>query len=232
MRRGAKLIQPAPLTLTLFGSFARRTAQRSSDVDVAASHDDEAPPGWEHRLEKWHARAGRVTGNPVNVIDLSASELDDTVTGAWLRPALREGIVLAGRPLSRLTEVLRSWGEFAHSSGDLGITRRSWRRRSSSSRRRSRPGPQAAVGGGHARGIRHDRGCRRSRRRPPSGGGSRERCRPEGRRARALSVRRGLSVKSQAEYEPREVPSMKLETPSARRPGGRGRRRGSGRAPR
>jgi hypothetical protein len=45
LRRAAVDIAPAPLSLTLFGSFARGEARRDSDVDVVAVHPSLGSPG-------------------------------------------------------------------------------------------------------------------------------------------------------------------------------------------
>lgn len=132
LRRAADVIDPAPLSLTLFGSFARGAAGRDSDVDVVvvhrshggdgASYDDGSDSGagfgdgsgcgpgsydhgdrWSDSVGRWVELATAVTGNPVNLIDLADDELR---TGRkqpeWLREAAKQGVTLAGRPLAEL----------------------------------------------------------------------------------------------------------------------------------
>lgn len=107
LRAAASDITPAPASLVLFGSFARREADAASDIDVLAvrpagvADDDDA---WLATLGRWAAHARAVTGNPVNVIDRSVDDLPrllrrrDTV---W-REILRDGTWVAGKRLDAL----------------------------------------------------------------------------------------------------------------------------------
>jgi predicted nucleotidyltransferase len=112
LRRAAAGIEPVPLSLTVFGSFARGEARRDSDVDVVAVHPSFATDGdddrWYDSVGRWVDEATAITGNPVNLIDLGANEL---LTGRkvaeWMAEALKEGVTLAGRPLSELSGVDR-----------------------------------------------------------------------------------------------------------------------------
>lgn len=117
MRASAEAIRPAPLSLVVFGSFAQGAARAGSDVDVLAVHadgvDEECDPAtwarWVQSLGTWVDTAGRIAGNPVNVIDLDRGEL--RLGGergrleqepAWLDSAARVGVVLVGRPIEEL----------------------------------------------------------------------------------------------------------------------------------
>lgn len=118
MRLSAEAIRPAPLSLIVFGSFARGAAQTGSDVDVLAVHgddvDEESDPAtsarWVQTLGEWVDAAGRIAGNPVNVIDLDLDDLHHSAgerrravqEPAWLASAAREGVVLVGRPVGEL----------------------------------------------------------------------------------------------------------------------------------
>lgn len=132
MRAAAGSIRPVPLSLTLFGSFARGVAEASSDVDVVAvhssdvneDHDSEQAARWVGTLGTWSDTVGRITGNPVNLIDLALDEVrhgpvrtrvgsakgrvgDDSrwesvKLPAWRKAASREGIVLVGSSLDEL----------------------------------------------------------------------------------------------------------------------------------
>ncbi len=113
LRRAADVISPAPLNLTLFGSFARGEARRESDVDVVAVHrshgGDNDGDRWSDSVGRWVERAAAVTGNPVNLIDLGDDELR---TGRkppeWLGEAAKQGVTLAGRPLAELLATART----------------------------------------------------------------------------------------------------------------------------
>lgn len=133
MREAARIIYPAPLSLTVFGSFARGTAQAGSDVDVLAVHandldDAESEKGrvWVETLGQWSDLAGRITGNPVSLIDLAVDDLrreplrvpvrtgtaksrlaeevrrEAVQQPAWRLAASREGIVLVGNTIAEL----------------------------------------------------------------------------------------------------------------------------------
>ncbi|HET8984931.1 MAG TPA: nucleotidyltransferase domain-containing protein, partial [Trueperaceae bacterium] len=65
------------VSVIVFGSFARREADADSDVDVvvvrpaAVDEDDDA---WSTSLEAWRREVGRLTGNPVEVLEVNAHE--------------------------------------------------------------------------------------------------------------------------------------------------------------
>lgn len=108
MRHAAEAIRPAPFSLTLFGSFARGSAGRDSDVDVVAVIPGSTGPElerWEDSLGQWVNSATSITGNPVNLIEVGIDELrlPSRRPPAWLREASSQGIVLAGKPLGELT---------------------------------------------------------------------------------------------------------------------------------
>jgi predicted nucleotidyltransferase len=105
LRQEAEFIKPAPINLTLFGSFARSQARRGSDVDVVVvrPEPEDSPDHlvWMESMAKWVEAATRITGNPLHLIELDADELRGTLS-PWLREVEREGMVLAGYPLRRL----------------------------------------------------------------------------------------------------------------------------------
>ncbi len=107
LRQWAASLTPAPVSMVVFGSFARGEAGADSDVDVVVirphrvSDDDDS---WAAALEQWQRRVERLTGNPVNIVEIGQSEV-----GALLRSGrplwaevLRDGLVLTGRPLDDL----------------------------------------------------------------------------------------------------------------------------------
>jgi predicted nucleotidyltransferase len=107
MREAARAIRPSPLSLTIFGSFARGTAGRDSDVDVVAVGADSALPdigAWEDSLGWWVDAATAITGNPINLIIIDVDELAPAAgpSPIWLQEASEHGIVLAGQPLRGL----------------------------------------------------------------------------------------------------------------------------------
>jgi predicted nucleotidyltransferase len=107
LRRAAAGIAPAPLSFTVFGSFARGEARRDSDVDVVAVHPSLETDGednrWYDSVGHWVDEATAITGNPVNLIDLGGDELATGRKAAeWVEGAVKEGVTLAGRPLAEL----------------------------------------------------------------------------------------------------------------------------------
>lgn len=106
----ALAIRPAPVSLMVFGSFARGEADAESDLDVLAvrprglaREDDE----WTDSLWSWTTSATRAVGNPVNVMEAAEEE----ISGLLRRPGptvwteiVRDGIVLVGSRLERLAD--------------------------------------------------------------------------------------------------------------------------------
>jgi predicted nucleotidyltransferase len=95
---------PAPVSVVIFGSFARGEAGAASDLDVlmvrprAVDHDDES---WGLAVDSWRQRARRLTGNPVEVLEVGEAEVGDLLQSG--RPLwadiLRDGVLIAGRAL-------------------------------------------------------------------------------------------------------------------------------------
>lgn len=102
-------LKPCPVSVVLFGSFARRDGDSESDVDVLVVRPDALDPddaSWgevrtdiARRLERW-------TGNPCQVIDLSVSEiLNADARSESLVTSLRaEGITVFGTALTTLLD--------------------------------------------------------------------------------------------------------------------------------
>lgn len=113
MRQVAEALRPAPISLTLFGTFARGTARRDSDVDVVAVIADSPGPDsdlWEESSARWVQKATAIAGNPVNLIEVRVDELAPSSgrDPAWLKEASEQGIVLAGKPLGELISTGKS----------------------------------------------------------------------------------------------------------------------------
>ena len=112
LRQEATWITPTPLSLIVFGSFARGEARRDSDVDVVAVRDPATVAGrveddlWVESVGRWVGASRSITGNTVNLIDLDLSELHPAgrKTPSWLRDASKDGIVIAGSPLPDLID--------------------------------------------------------------------------------------------------------------------------------
>lgn len=107
MGRVAEVLPVAPVSVILFGSFARREADAESDIDTVLVRPvgvDESDEAWSDSVEQWRSRIRRISGNPVEVLEVGWEEI-----GAGLRSRQavwqdirREGIVVHGRGLDEL----------------------------------------------------------------------------------------------------------------------------------
>jgi len=96
-----------PVAVWLFGSFARREADVESDIDAvfvrpgALTADDEQ---WSDAVEVWRHEVRRRTGNRVEVIEATASEIAEAVgtnTPLW-SDIRRDCIVVAGPDIAEV----------------------------------------------------------------------------------------------------------------------------------
>jgi predicted nucleotidyltransferase len=96
MRSAVRSIDPAPVALILFGSFARGDDDAASDIDVLVLVEDAAhEDAIEASLSEWCGRVATLTGNPVAEIVVHRTELD--TLSASLRQAIdSDGIALLG----------------------------------------------------------------------------------------------------------------------------------------
>jgi DNA-binding MarR family transcriptional regulator len=105
LRESSRNLDPAPVNVTLFGSFARGDDDAASDVDVvlvrpsAISEDD---PEWSESIARWEAHVRRISGNAVNRIEVAEDEVAKLMRSRrplW-QAIRREGVTLQGRPLT------------------------------------------------------------------------------------------------------------------------------------
>jgi len=107
LRESARDLDPAPVNMTLFGSFARGDDDAASDIDVLVvrqSTTGEDDPAWSESIAGWEAHARRISGNAVNRIEVSDDELPKLMRShrpLW-RAIRQEGIVLQGTPLAKI----------------------------------------------------------------------------------------------------------------------------------
>jgi predicted nucleotidyltransferase len=100
----ARAIRPEPESVVVFGSFARSEATADSDIDVLVvrrADVDEDDERWAASLDEWLLEARRVTGNPVNHLEVTSDELPAKLRSRkplW-RDIRRDGLLLIGRPL-------------------------------------------------------------------------------------------------------------------------------------
>jgi len=103
----ARKVDPSPVSVVLFGSFARGEADEASDLDVvmirpAGIGEDDEP--WVSSVETWRTAARRLTGNAVQVLEVDDIEVARRLgrpTSLW-SDVLRDGITVYGSPLSEL----------------------------------------------------------------------------------------------------------------------------------
>ncbi len=94
MQRTATSIEPRPVAITLFGSFARGDDDADSDIDVLVVVDDAMPEGAiDEPLAEWCGRITDITGNSVAEIVVTRSSLDA------MDRALRDAIERDGIPI-------------------------------------------------------------------------------------------------------------------------------------
>jgi len=108
MREIADVIDPAPVSITVFGSFARGEADADSDIDVLVvrpENVDQYSEPWESSLAEWRDRVARAAGNPVEILEVGETEARRAVSGrrrgAW-RDIRADGVHVVGESLDDL----------------------------------------------------------------------------------------------------------------------------------
>jgi predicted nucleotidyltransferase len=96
-----------PASVVIFGSFARRQADRHSDIDaliVRPDGIDEDDDTWTAGVEQWRQSVRTITGNPVEVVETDRSEASEKLSSKrslW-RDIVRDGVVVNGANLDEL----------------------------------------------------------------------------------------------------------------------------------
>jgi predicted nucleotidyltransferase len=105
--RKAGELAPNPVSVIVFGSFARGEADADSDLDVvfvrprAVGDDDDR---WALAMEDWRQFIRRLTGNRVEILEVTEGEITRLLRSRrplWVDVA-RDGLVVHGTPLSEL----------------------------------------------------------------------------------------------------------------------------------
>lgn len=100
-------IEPHPVSVIVFGSFARGEADRDSDLDVAVVRPasiDEDDDRWRASVDQWLEQARRLTGNPVELLELTEDEVRRLLRSRkplWL-DVQRDGIGVFGLAIDDL----------------------------------------------------------------------------------------------------------------------------------
>lgn len=110
MGRVAALLPTVPVSVITFGSFARGEADSESDIDAVFVRPvgiDESDEAWADSVEQWRSRIHRVSGNPVEVLEVGSDEVGTRLSSrhpVW-GDIRREGVVVHGRSLNDLAEI-------------------------------------------------------------------------------------------------------------------------------
>lgn len=112
MGRLAGALPQPPVSVIVFGSFARKEAVVDSDIDVVVVRPDDVDEGddaWSASIETFRRDVRQLTGNPVEVLHVSAGEAATKLAGraqVWA-DIQRDGRVVYGLGLNEL-RVVRS----------------------------------------------------------------------------------------------------------------------------
>jgi predicted nucleotidyltransferase len=110
MGRLAGALPHPPVSVIVFGSFARREAEAESDIDavvVRPAKVDEDDDAWSASLEAWRRDVRQLTGNPVEVLEVGADEAATKLAGrtqVW-SDIRRDGRVVHGLGIDELRAV-------------------------------------------------------------------------------------------------------------------------------
>jgi predicted nucleotidyltransferase len=107
MGHAAAELPVVPMSVVVFGSFARGEADEESDIDavlVRPADVDESDEAWSASVEQWNAEVRRMTGNRVEVLEIGSDEVAARLNGrrqVW-RDIRREGIAVYGLGIDEL----------------------------------------------------------------------------------------------------------------------------------
>jgi predicted nucleotidyltransferase len=99
----------SPVSIIVFGSFARGEADEQSDVDAIVVRPDDVADdddAWASAVERWRNEARAITGNRVEVLEVSYAEVRTRLasdTTLW-RGVIRDGIAVHGLAVDDLLE--------------------------------------------------------------------------------------------------------------------------------
>jgi len=96
-----------PTSVIIFGSFARREADRESDIDAVLVRPDSVDgddDSWTDGVEQWRRSVRAITGNRVEVIETNETEVVKKLTSEaplW-QDIVRDSVVVHGATLDEL----------------------------------------------------------------------------------------------------------------------------------
>ena len=98
-----------PVSVIVFGSFARGEADDHSDLDaviVRPDEVDEDDDAWATAIERWRSDAQAITGNRIEILEVARHEAGTKLAGnapLW-RDVMRDGVVVYGLTIDELME--------------------------------------------------------------------------------------------------------------------------------
>lgn len=98
-----------PVSVIVFGSIARGDADRQSDLDVIVVRPDDVDDDddvWATAIERWRSEAQAITGNTVEVLEVTQDEARTKLSGnaqLW-RDVARDGTVVYGLTMNEVRE--------------------------------------------------------------------------------------------------------------------------------
>lgn len=107
MRQIAEGLPLAPVSVVVFGSFARGDAEEESDIDTLMVRPlgiDDSDQGWSSTVQQWIDQVASVSGNSVEVLEVGEADLPARLASkrtVWLEIG-RDGIVIHGSSLESL----------------------------------------------------------------------------------------------------------------------------------
>jgi predicted nucleotidyltransferase len=107
MGRTAAALPVVPVSVIVFGSFARGEAGAASDIDVLfvrPRNIDESNEAWAASVDDWRNTIRRVSGNRVEVLEVASDEIAARLSSGqpvW-RDIWRDGLRVHGVGVDRL----------------------------------------------------------------------------------------------------------------------------------
>ncbi len=105
----AAALPTPPVSVIVFGSFARGEATSDSDLDIVVVRPDELDEDdatWTASIDDWRDHLRAVAGNPVEILEVSRIEVGAKLgsrSTLW-RDVTRDGVVIHGLSLDELRE--------------------------------------------------------------------------------------------------------------------------------
>ena len=100
----------SPASVIVFGSFARREADRTSDIDAVFVRPDEVDPdddAWTAGIDRWRENAAAITGNDIDAIDIGLTMAVEKLSdgGQLWEEIARDGVAIFGVSLEELRDI-------------------------------------------------------------------------------------------------------------------------------